>query len=87
MRYLALAACFICVLATACRANDTDNTTTVAPSVTQTAGDKQPIREEIYERARKRNGGNEQTKVELLRRRHTYLPYPEARFECLFSNS
>lgn len=66
MKHLVLAACFISVLATACQPSDTANASQDAPATTQTAQDKQTLREEIYERARKNNGGKEPTKLELL---------------------
>ena len=66
MKHLVLAACFISVFATACQASDTTNASQDDPATTQTSQDKQTLRDEIYERARKNNGGKEPTKLELL---------------------
>ena len=66
MKHLVLAVCLFSVLITACQASDSNNTNTAAPSAAQTVQEKQALREEIYERAKKRNGGKEPTKLELL---------------------
>lgn len=66
MKHLVLTACFIGTLATACQASDTVSARVATPSAAQIAQEKQTLRDEIYERARKNNGGKEPSKLELF---------------------
>lgn len=68
MNALAPLVLFICLWISGCQANEAKNTQSSQPSTqqSQAKGNEQGLRDEIYERARKRNGGQEPTKLELL---------------------
>ncbi len=68
MKTLAPLALIICFGVSGCQANEPKNAQGLQLSTqhAQTGESKQSLRDEIYERARQRNGGHEPTQLELL---------------------